>query len=366
MDKKSKMKKIWIPVSSVIVILAVVSIIVIPRLIRENKYNAAMQLFNANAFSQSAVQFAELDEYKDSVLYLHYSLMREDILTNRFGSALDREEKLGDFLDTPQYVQYAKAKQNMESGDYETAIAAFEAAGDILDAKNELNSCIKLFNEECYQSALVYMAMEDWPAARELFIKATGYLDSDGLAGECQDNWYSDEYDRAISMIMEGDEEAITVLSVISTYKNSHELSSYCMDGEIGYRYSQLLIFPPKTPRESALAYFALGDYRDAAVLAAEYKEEADELDYQKALSAAQSKDWNEAISVFESIRDYKDVEMQLLLIEFTKKEELYIDAVSLEDDGYYKDAIMLYDELGTYKDSPIRLIICRKALENE
>lgn len=95
------------------------------------------------------------------------------------------------------------------------------------------------------------------------------------------------------------------------------------------------------------------------ALLEAEAKKEET---YQKAVALEEAEDYEQAISIYEGLGDYKDcAERAAFCNEKIEQETKYQTAVQKEEDGDYSGAFQLYDELGEYKDSIARGSFCVK-----
>lgn len=97
---------------------------------------------------------------------------------------------------------------------------------------------------------------------------------------------------------------------------------------------------------------------RNALMKAEAKKEEI----YQKAVALEEAEDYEQAISIYEGLGDYKDcAERAAFCNEKIEQETKYQTAVQKEEDGDYSGAFQLYDELGEYKDSIARGSFCVK-----
>lgn len=95
------------------------------------------------------------------------------------------------------------------------------------------------------------------------------------------------------------------------------------------------------------------------ALLEAEAKKEET---YQKAVALEEKEDYEQAISIYEGLGDYKDcAERAAFCNEKIEQETKYQTAVKKEEDGDYSGAFQIYEELGEYKDSIARASFCVK-----
>lgn len=97
---------------------------------------------------------------------------------------------------------------------------------------------------------------------------------------------------------------------------------------------------------------------RNALMKAEAKKEEI----YQKAVALEEAEDYEQAISIYEGLGDYKDCAERIMACnEKNEKKTKYQTAVQKEEDGDYSVAFQAYEELGEYKDSIARASFCVK-----
>lgn len=97
---------------------------------------------------------------------------------------------------------------------------------------------------------------------------------------------------------------------------------------------------------------------RNALMKAGAKKEET----YQKAVALEEAEDYEQAISIYEGLGDYKDCAERIMACnEKNEKKTKYQTAVQKEEDGDYSGAFQAYEELGDYKDSIARGSFCVK-----
>ena len=95
------------------------------------------------------------------------------------------------------------------------------------------------------------------------------------------------------------------------------------------------------------------------ALMKAEAKKEET---YQKAVALEEAEDYEQAISIYGEMIDYKDcAERAAFCNEKIEQETKYQTAVQKEEDGDYSGAFQAYEELGEYKDSIARASFCVK-----
>lgn len=97
---------------------------------------------------------------------------------------------------------------------------------------------------------------------------------------------------------------------------------------------------------------------RNALMKAEAKKEEI----YQKAVALEEAEDYEQAISIYEGLGDYKDCAERIMACnEKNEKKTKYQTAAQKEEDGDYSGAFQAYEELGDYKDSIARASFCVK-----
>lgn len=97
---------------------------------------------------------------------------------------------------------------------------------------------------------------------------------------------------------------------------------------------------------------------RNALMKAEAKKEEI----YQKAIALEEAENYEQAISIYEGLGDYKDCAERIMACnEKNEKKTKYQTAVQKEEDGDYSGAFQAYEELGDYKDSIARASFCVK-----
>lgn len=95
------------------------------------------------------------------------------------------------------------------------------------------------------------------------------------------------------------------------------------------------------------------------ALMKAEAKKEEN---YQKAVALEEAEDYEQAISIYEGLGDYKDCAERIMACnEKNEKKTKYQTAVQKEEDGDYSGAFQAYEELGEYKDSIAGASFCVK-----
>ena len=177
----------------------------------------------------------------------------------------------------------------------------------------------------------------------------------------------AEEYGRA--------EEVFGALSLID-YPNAKEKADEARNALMKAKakkeeiYQKAVALEEAEDYEQAISiYEGLGDYKDCAerIMACNEKNEKKtkyqtaaqkEETYQKAIALEEAGEYNQAILIYEKLGDYKDC---MERIEKVKIELRYQEAVKEEEEENYSGAFQIYEELGEYKDSIARASFCVK-----
>lgn len=177
----------------------------------------------------------------------------------------------------------------------------------------------------------------------------------------------AEEYGRA--------EEVFGALSLID-YPNAKEKEDEARNALMEAKakkeeiYQKAVALEEAEDYEQAISiYEGLGDYKDCAerIMACNEKNEKKtkyqtaaqkEETYQKAIALEEAGEYNQAILIYEKLGDYKDC---MERIEKVKIELRYQEAVKEEEEENYSGAFQIYEELGEYKDSIARASFCVK-----
>lgn len=177
----------------------------------------------------------------------------------------------------------------------------------------------------------------------------------------------AEEYGRA--------EEVFGALSLID-YPNAKEKADEARNALMKAEakkeeiYQKAVALEEAEDYEQAISiYEGLGDYKDCAerIMACNEKNEKKtkyqtaaqkEETYQKAIALEEAGEYNQAILIYEKMGDYKDC---MERIEKVKIELRYQEAVKEEEEENYSGAFQIYEELGEYKDSIARASFCVK-----
>lgn len=84
----------------------------------------------------------------------------------------------------------------------------------------------------------------------------------------------------------------------------------------------------------------------------AENRADVQEQNYINAIEYFDKGKYEEALSIFITLEDYKESEQKITECNNAITDEKYNSAIALINDGKYKDALLLLDEVGDYKDA--------------
>lgn len=153
LEEKPKKRK-GLLIAGLIIALAVLLILVVPRFLKRSKYKKAVQFMNNEQYAEAEELFSQLDLFEDA------------------------QERL-DFC--RKYLQYETAQRYLEDKNYEDAYNEFEALGEFKDAREQAEYCEnvmdynraeELFKAEKYDEAkelYTDLPSEDFPEANERY-----------------------------------------------------------------------------------------------------------------------------------------------------------------------------------------------------
>ena len=107
---------------------------------------------------------------------------------------------------------------------------------------------------------------------------------------------------------------------------------------------------------EAAVAFEALGDYKDSADRVEEVTEAKNSDAYAKAEALLSQKKYDEAAKAFKALGDYKDSARRVEEITEAKNSDTYAKAEALLSQKKYDEAAKAFKALGDYKDSAARV----------
>ena len=320
---------------------------------KQKAYKKAEQLYTAENYADAIQQFDELGEYKDAadrkkeIQIERYKAAEAMVESGDLEGAIAEFEMLGSYEDAQQKAEdtatelenktaYEEAEELLAKGDYTGAIHSFAKLRDYKDAANRK----KAIQEQRYGEAEQLLADEDFDGAIAIFEELGGYQDSaDRITAVVQA-----EYEKADQLYSDGEyEKAASLFESLAARKY--------LDSEKYFKYAQASQTGIEGDYEKAETLFAyLGDYRDAGKLEIYYNAMAK-------IEAMQEADIEDVVSMFESISNIRDSKEQLE----TYQKTWYDKAVTTGDSGEYDEAITILESLKSYADSS-DLVIYYKA----
>ena len=231
--------------------------------------------------------------------------------------------------------KYSSANSAFDSGDYETAINMYEELGNYKESKNKL-----LESKYCF--AKKFMEAKKYSELIEEFKKIEDYKDAKDLIVSCD---RSIRYDEAISLAKSGRYEAalIKIKSLPNDFLDKEKL-------ELEYVQIQ------------SKTFYDVKDYESTYKLLRQYDIKNDlfmESCYQVALSYKKSKKYENAITCFQEIKNYKKSRSHIINCEKTIS---YNNAVDLMEQGELNKATKLFSKVGKgFKKVNQFLALCTK-----
>lgn len=243
-----------------------------------------------------------------------------------FDGAIAAFSEVPDFADSGEMImqaKYRKALQLMKEDKFTSAIAVFSEIPEYKDTELKLKQCN-------YSIADAYYGQGDFNRAAEIFLGLGDYYNSWDRASSAylaiaSSHVKNGEYDTAVSF-----EPKLTTSHIQSLY-------------EVFY--------------EKGATLYGEGKIDDAEVCFSYIKstqsiEKVNEIYYQAAMDFILREKFDEAVTIFETIPEYKDVPEQLIRIE-------YLRATKLFDEGMYSEASALYETIKDYEDSADMITEC-------
>lgn len=333
-NKAKKLMAVIVPsVAACIAIVFVVSNIVVPSI----HYKDALDMLESNNFREAYVMFKQLEDYKDAQYQKEATKIKEavnlaenkktekavEILKN-----MQMEEKLANMVYDQSLILAGK-------GFYDEAIAFIEAVPEISEQSKKLNEIIIEKGKNLVENGLYkegyhsLLQIKDDEVGKEVFLEC-GYL-------------YGSE-------LLENGKigEAIIVFEEILDKKNNYK--------DVSEKILEV--------SESALEYFSeRGDYKRAV----EYYEESKSFNaenglyinakYNYGIGLIKEGEYEEAIKILESVKDYKDSKEQIksakyrfVKANFDNKNEKTYEYMKDLKKAKYIDSVELYKELYSWK----------------
>ena len=167
--KAAKKRKIVIAIATSFIVaciafLIVLTTVIIPKQKKEEKYDAAVELYNAGKYDDAISAFEALNGYKDSEAQI---------------------EKIKD-------EKYSAAIELYNAGKYDDAISAFEALNGYKDSEAQIKKCETAIKDEKYAAAIELYNAGKYDDAIAAFEALNGYKDSTAKVKEIYKQLFSD------------------------------------------------------------------------------------------------------------------------------------------------------------------------------
>ena len=273
---------------------------------------------------------------------------------------------------------YAQAELLMVQGDYVGAAAKFDAMGAYSDASQMAMYCKAIAAAETFGL---------YPMAVDAFNNLGDFKDSKQMAVYYTGRGYeaagkidiAAASDAELGMALQMYNEAVEIYSGLMFFKDSMSRMSICTTNaeEIKGEQKKRATDAAETVYQKAVALEQNGEYNEAIAVYSTIKNYKDstkrieacqnaisELIYQEALAFEQSKEYNQAIDLYESIRTYRDSAERITVCKNGIKEAIYQIALELEQNGKYDEAIIQYQSILTYRDSAKRITACENGIK--
>ena len=202
---KKRKRTIAILVPSLLVCIAFVILLII-FFNANQKYNNAVELYNAGKYEEAIVAFTALDGYKDSNAQIEkceiaikdekYSVAVELYNAGKYEEAIARFKALDGYKDSNAQIEkceiaikdenYAAAVKLYNAGKYEKAIAAFSALDGYKDSNAQIEKCEIAINDEKYDAAVELYNAGKYLKAIAAFTALDGYKDSISIINEIE------------------------------------------------------------------------------------------------------------------------------------------------------------------------------------
>ena len=211
---KKRRKIIAIVLASILAFVALI-IVLTTVIIPNQKYNAAMNLYNAGQYEKAITAFEALNGYKDSAVYVING-------------------------------KYLWAKERYQAGEYDQSIELLNGLDDYQDSQSLIENA-KL--DKAYSEALALFESERYTEAIEAFSALNGYRESEAIVEQ--------SYDALIRNALTGSEIDVSILQTApKSYLEKHR--------ELIYAAGKTLL-EKEALTDAKKCFFTLGDYQDAS-----------------------------------------------------------------------------------------------------
>lgn len=191
-----------------------------------------------------------------------------------------------------------------------------------------------------YQQAFKALENGDLDTAHKLFASAKGFKDADQRAEKIE------KYQQASQLLAEKKYlEAKTVLMNLGDFLDSSTKLETCNQT----LYSEASTLLKLNKLAEAYSFFEeISDYSDSAEIIKELDDK-----YTSAIKLLEEKHFDDAITAFQNLYNFKDSETNVNKARYQKAEALL-------NDGKYEEAMSAYAILGEYQDSQEKINLCK------
>ena len=132
-------------------------------------------------------------------------------------------------------------------------------------------------------------------------------------------------------------------------------------------QYNQAIALMNNKDYQSAISAFeSLNGYKDSLARIEACNIAIKDQKYEEAISLYQNRKYTAAIAAFELLTGYKDSSSLLELCQTAIKDQKYEEAISLYQNGKYTAAITTFESLKGYKDSSVQINLCQTAIKDQ
>ena len=353
-----------------VAVIAIVALLVIPGVVRSGNYNTAVQLAEHGIYGEATEKFAELNDYKDSGMYMDYCLMQTAIETKDWAKALDRSVKIAGFKDADRWQSYVKAQQLFEAGQLEEAITTLRGTELLPQSDALLETIAGQYSDT--RCAEIESALERGDPDSGLVIanQALLYAETEKLTAyraQCAEQICERDYNEAMRLIRTGEfDGSLALLKTLNGYADSADYIDHLSGNSEGRAYAQALQTDSDEPHVLAAAFRRAGDYRDAATRTEEYQAAADKADYETALALMRDNKFSEAQLYFKNLGGYEDSAVYVYICIDAQNAEKYRQATQCFENGDFTTARSIFTGLGQYADSVVKVAECTGRINEE
>ena len=228
-------------------LLAVIAfvIVLITVIIPNQKYNAAVELYNAGKYEEAIAAFTALDGYKDSaeqIVNSKYSIATELYNAGKYEEAIAAYTALDGYKDSEEQIlscKYIEATELYDAGKYEEAITAFAALNTYKDSTAQIEKCKTAIKDQDYAIAMRLYIAHQYEDAIAAYIALDGYKDSAAQIEKCETAIKDEKYAYAVELYKAAKYgDAIAAFSELDGYKDSaakvKEIKKIFSDASVG------------------------------------------------------------------------------------------------------------------------------------